>query len=113
MAESGTGRLLRIAVADGAVSEIARDLGAIRALAVAPGGMVAVLDVAAGSVVLIDAGGGRTEIARNLPVGCLSESYPRSGGLAVGADGTVYIAADVENAVYRIIGPVSLRENGR
>ncbi len=113
VAESGTGRLLRITVADGAVSEIGRDLGAIRALAMAPGGAVAVLDVDAGSVALVGVDGYRTEIARNLPVGVLREPYARSGGLAVGGDGTVYVAADVENAVYRITGCTPLREHGR
>ncbi len=113
VAESGTGRLLRIVVADGQVSEIARDLGTIRAVSLAPGGAVAVLDVEAGSVTLIDTRGDRTEIVRNLPVGYLRAPYPRSGGLAIGRDGTVYVAADVENAVYRITGPTRFKENGQ
>lgn len=100
--ESGRGRLLRIATADGAVSEVARGLGAIRAVAVAPGGAVAVLDADAGSVTLVGPGAARTELVRDMPVGYLREPYPRSGGLAVGADGTVYVAADVENAIYRV-----------
>ena len=110
VAESGTGRLLRIAIADGTVSEIARDLGAIRALAVAGDGAVAVLDVEAGCVSLIDPGGGRIEIVRGLPVGYLRKPYPRSGGLAVGANGTIYVAADFENAIYRITRAASSLE---
>jgi sugar lactone lactonase YvrE len=113
VAESGTGRLLRIAISDGTVSEIARGMGAIRALAVAPGGAVAVLDVEAGSVALVHPGGSRTEIVRGLPVGYLRAPYPRSGGIAVGADGTVYVAADLENAVYRITSAAPSQENGQ
>ncbi len=111
--ESGTGRLLRIAIADGTVSEIARDLGAIRALAVTPDGAVAVLDVEARRVVLIASGGGCVEVARNLPVGYLREPYPRSGGLAIGGDGTVYVAADVENAIYRVAWTAPSQEKVR
>ncbi|QND44336.1 hypothetical protein HB780_00510 (plasmid) [Rhizobium lusitanum] len=111
--ESGTGRLLRIALADGTVSEIARDLGAIRALAVTPDGAVAVLDVEAGRVALIDPGKACVEVARDLPVGYLREPYPRSGGIAVGGDGTIYVAADVENSIYRITRAAQLQEKAR
>ena len=113
VAESGMGRLLRIAIADGTISEVARDLGAIRALAVAPDGAIAVLDLEAGSVTLIGTEGRRMEIVRDLPVGYLRAPYPRSGGLAVGADGAVYVAADVENAVYRVTGPAPSHGKGR
>lgn len=113
VAESGTGRLLRIAIADITVSEVARGLGAIRALAVASDGAVAVLDVEAGSVVLVDRRGGRMEIVRDLPVGYLREPYPRSGGLAVGGDGTVYVAADVENAIYCVTRDAPSQEEVR
>ncbi len=111
--ESGTGRLLRVAVADGTVSEIARGLGAIRAVAVLAGGAVAVLDAEAGSVTLVGPGASRVELVRDLPIGYLREPYFRSGGLAVGGDGTVYVAADVENAIYRIARTAPSQENVR
>ena len=43
-----------------------------------------------------------TSIASGLPVGCLTKPYPRSGGVAASVDGVIYIASDVENALYRI-----------
>ena len=77
------------------------------------GGCRAIGPVADGKTIILDATGGRVlsvafgredtvTIASGLSVGYLSEPYPRSGGMAVGADGSIYIAADVENALYRI-----------
>ena len=43
---------------------------------------------------------GKSEVlAASLDVGYLDVPYARSGGLALGADGTVYVAADRHNAV--------------
>ena len=103
VAESGTGRLLRVALSNGAVSIVAEGLGLLRAVAVGAGGLVAVLDVEGGRVLTVELETGRTTlVAEGLAVGYLTEPHPRSGGLAVGSDGAIYVAADRENAIDRI-----------
>lgn len=103
VAESTSGRLLRIGLTNRKVSVVAENLGSIRAIATTPTGSIAVLNADGGRLVLLDpATGSITPVARNLPVGHLTQPYYRSGGVAVGADGTIYIAADSENALYRI-----------
>ena len=103
VAESGAGRLLRVSLSDGKACAVADGFDAPCAIAVGPEGTVAVLDARDGRLVLVEAStGARTEIARGLPVGYLDGPYPRSGGVAVGSDGSLYVAADVENAIYRI-----------
>ena len=67
-------------------------------------GKALVLDATDGRLLSVDLGDGHaTLIASGLPVGYLRFPYPRSGGVAVGADGGIYVAADVENALYRIV----------
>ena len=103
VAESGVGRLLRVSLTDGAVHVVADGFGALRAIALAPGGRMAMLDNLEGRLSLIElATGAKAQVAQGLAVGYLSLPYPRSGGVAVGADGSLYVAADVENAIYRI-----------
>ena len=106
VADSGSGDLLRVATADGAVTTLARDLGRCRSISVAVDGTTFVLDAAGGRVLAISPADGQvTPIADGLPVGYLAEPYARSGGIAVGGDGSIYVAADVENAIYRIVPP--------
>ena len=103
VAESGAGRLLRVSMSDGAVHVVADGFGAMCAIAVGPGGTVAVLDARDGRLSMVEvASGAATQVARGLPVGYLNAPYPRSGGVAVGTDGSLYVAADRENAIYRI-----------
>ncbi len=103
VAESGSGKLLRVLLADGTVTTLASDLGGCRAIANVGDGTAIVLDSTGGRLLSVDLGDGHTTpIASGLPVGYLSKPYPRSGGMAVGADGSIYVAADVENAIYRI-----------
>ena len=79
---------------------VARPPATIRVNATEP---IAVLDADGGRLVLLDpATGSIMPVARNLPVGHLTQPYYRSGGVAVGTDGTIYIAADSENALYCI-----------
>ncbi len=104
VAESGSGKLIRVALADGAVTTVAAGLGGCRAVAVVGKGTAIVLDATEGRLLSVHLADGRaTLIASGLPVGYLSQPYPRSGGVAVGADGSIYLAADVENALYRIV----------
>lgn len=108
VAESGAGALLRVDPATGRVARVAGDLGRFRSFAVLRDGAVAVLDVGEGCVRVIGADGRAARvIARDLPVGTLSRPHPRSGGIAAAPDGTIYVAADVENALYRLSPPTA------
>ncbi|WP_435582937.1 PQQ-binding-like beta-propeller repeat protein [Amycolatopsis thermoflava] len=101
-AEATGGRLLQIDPTSGEVTEIARGLGAPRAVAVAPDGSSVVLDAGGRRVVSVNSRGEQQVLADGLAVGHLTQPYARSGGVAVGADGTVFVAADRENSIYTI-----------
>ncbi len=103
VSECASGRLLRIGLADRKVTVVAEKLGTVRAIATTPDGSVAVLDVNGGRLLLLaPATGVVILVAHGFAVGRLQQPYARSGGLAVGSDGVLYVAADAENALYRI-----------
>ncbi len=103
VSESASGRLLQINLEDRSATVVAEHLGTVRAIAMTPDGSVAVLDINGGRVLLLaPATGIVLLVARGLAVGRLQQPYARSGGLAVGSDGAIYVAADAENALYRI-----------
>ena len=103
VAESGSGRLLQVSLSEGGIHVVAEGFGAICDIAVGPAGTVAVLEARDGRLSLVEvATGATTQVARGLPVGYLDAPYARSGGVAVGADNSLYVAADMENAIYRI-----------
>lgn len=102
VAESTAGRLLRVNVSTCAFECVASNLGVIRSICLAPDNAMGIL-TADGRLFTINLVTGiQTPIARALPVCYLAEPYPRSGGVAISSDGCVYVAADVENAIYRI-----------
>lgn len=102
VAESGSGSLLSINLADGKAYTIAGGLGTPRSVAIGRTGF-AVLDVGGRKAWWVDRATGKARIiAHDLPVGHLRKPYPRSGGIAMDAAGTVYIAADETNAIYAI-----------
>jgi sugar lactone lactonase YvrE len=104
VAEADGGSFLRVAVATGKVTRLASGLGKIRDIVRLGPDRLAALDVADRRVITINLSSGRIEVvARNLAVGYLSHPFPRSGGLAAGSDGSLYVAADVENSIYRIV----------
>ena len=114
VAESGAGRVVKLA---GGRSETVLDgLGEPQGIAVA-GGKLYVLDIKGKQLVQSDlAGGGRSVIAGELPVGAPHGVIPRQlggvgdmcgpmttfTGLAVGNDGTVYVAGDAEGSVLAV-----------
>ena len=103
VSESASGRLLRICLKDRSVTLVAEHLGTVRAIATTPDGSVAVLDLNGGRLLLLSpATGVLILVAQGFAVGHLQKPYARSGGLAVGSDGAMYIAADADNALYCI-----------
>lgn len=102
------GKLLRIPLdASAPLRTVADGLALPEGLAQTPWGSFIVAESAARRLVEIDpANGSRRTVADNLPIGLapgpgLPPPYVVTG-VAVGADGTVYVAADRNNAIYRI-----------
>ncbi len=101
------GNLLRINVADGSKTVVADKLALPEGVAQTPWGSFIVAESAARRLVEIDpANGSRRTVAENLPIGLeagpgLPPSYVPTG-VAVGADGVIYMSADRNNAIYRI-----------
>jgi glucose/arabinose dehydrogenase len=103
VAEGPKGRIVQVSIKGGAVKPVADRLGSVRAMAMGAKGNLLALDVTGGRLLSVGMAGGKVDVlATNLPVGYLTKPYPRSGGIAVGADGSIYVAADVENAIYRL-----------
>ena len=102
VAESGSGALLAINLATGAKAVVKAGLGKPRAVAIGKTGY-AVLDEGGGKVWWVNkATRSAAMIARDLPVGFLAKPYPRTGGIALGDDRTIYVSADKNNAIYKI-----------
>ena len=105
--EAFSGQVTKINLADGAKTVVAKDLKMPKGLALEPGGKLVVAEVGAKRIVEIDPATGKvTEIAGNLPIGLVAPpGMPPSNiptGVAVGANGTIYVSSDVENAIYKI-----------
>ena len=101
VAERDGGRIARIDLKSGAVTEAVGNLTTPRAVAVARNGRIVVLDAGARQVVEIDpATNARTILAKDLPLGYLPGAP--YGGIAIGGKGDVYLSADRDNAIYKI-----------
>jgi len=106
VAEALGGRILRIDPNTGAQTVIASGLNLPKAVAITPQGRLVVLEVGARQLVEMDAaGGGLKVLAKDLPVGLITKPMPSAGGLAVGGKGDIYVASDIENAIYKIVAP--------
>jgi len=102
------GKLTRIPLdASAPLRAIAEGLALPEGVAQTPWGSFIVAESAARRLVEIDpASGSRRTVAENLPIGLaagpgLPPPYVVTG-VAVGSDGTIYMAADRNNAIYRI-----------
>lgn len=100
------GRLTRIDLATGRKTDVASGLALPEGVAQTPWGSFVVAEAAAGRLTEIDADGRRRTVAERLPVGLpagpgLPPPYAPTG-VAVGPDGTVYVSADGNGAIYRI-----------
>jgi len=105
--EAFAGQVTKINLVDGAKTVVAKDLNGPEGLALAPDGKLIVAEVGAKRVVQVDPQSGKvTEIAANLPIGLEAPpGMPPSNiptGVAVGANGTIYVSSDIENAIYKI-----------
>ncbi len=101
------GNLTRINLADGGKTVVADKLALPEGVAQTPWGTFIVAETAARRLVEINpVDGTRRTVAENLPIGLeagpgLPPPYVPTG-VAVGADGTIYMSADRNNAVYKI-----------
>ncbi len=101
------GRLTRIDLADGSRRVVADGLAMPEGVAETPWGSFVVAETAARRLTEIDpASGARRTVAEGLPIGLeagpgMPPSYVQTG-VAVGDDGTVYVSADRNNAIYRV-----------
>ena len=101
------GNLTRISLADASKTVVASKLALPEGVAQTPWGTFIVAEAAARRLVEINpVDGTRRTVAENLPIGLeagpgLPPPYVPTG-VAVGADGTIYMSADRNNAIYRI-----------
>ena len=101
------GRLTRVSLADGVKTTVAEGLALPEGLAETPWGSFIVAESAAQRLVEIDpANGTRRTVADKLPIGLpggpgMPPPYVVTG-VAVGTDGSIYMSADLNNAIYRI-----------
>lgn len=101
------GKLTRMDLASGAKSEVANGLLLPEGVAQTPWGSLIVAETAAHRLVEIDpANGSRRTVADNLPIGLpggpgMPPPYVVTG-VSVGPDGSIYVSADINNAIYRI-----------
>jgi sugar lactone lactonase YvrE len=101
------GKLTRINLVDGSKTVVADKLALPEGLAFTPWGSIVVAEAAARRLTEnYLATGARRTVAENLPIGLeagpgLPPPYVATG-VAVDADGTVYVSADRNNAIYKI-----------
>jgi streptogramin lyase len=101
------GKLIRVNMADGSKTTVAEGLALPEGLAQTPWGSFIVAETAARRLTEIDpANGSRRIVAENLQIGLpggpgMPPPYVITG-VAVGGDGTIYMTADRNNALYRI-----------
>ncbi len=101
------GNVQRISLKDGSKTQVATGLALPEGLAFTPWGSLVVAETAAGRLTELDlATQQRRSIAEGLPIGLsggpgMPPPYVPTG-VAVGPDGSVYVSADRNNAIYRI-----------
>ena len=101
------GNLTRINIADGSKTVVADKLALPEGVAQTPWGSFIVAEAAARRLVEINpVDGSRRTVAENLPIGLeAGPGLPPPNvptGVAVGADGMIYLSADRNNAIYKI-----------
>ncbi len=101
------GRMTRVNPSDWSTTTVAEGLALPEGLAEAPDGRLIVAETAAKRLTAVNPATGATEVlVEDLPIGLaagpgLPPSYVTTG-VAVDGDGVIYVAADGNNAIYRI-----------
>lgn len=108
LTEAFAGQVLRVKLSNGEKTVVAKDLKMPEGLAVAADNTLIVAEVGAKRIVAIDPKDGKmTAIASDLPIGLeAAPGLPPTNlptGIAVGANGTIYMTSDIENAIYNIV----------
>ena len=105
MADILAGALYRVAWSDGSSQAIrsSLSLGAPQRIAVARDGSLVIADASADRVLRLDPESGEARvIADGLPMPIPDARNPSPVGLAIGADGSIYVTAAAENSIYRL-----------
>jgi sugar lactone lactonase YvrE len=105
--ESESGTLARVDLATGVRQVLVEQLRGPEGVALGPDGRIYLVEVGARRVLSFDAdGSGRTVVAENLPLGLPAPAGVPSAfvtsGIAVDSRGVVYVASDLEDAIYRL-----------
>ena len=103
VAEIDASRVTKVDPATGVSTTLAEGLNRPKAIAVTTTGQVLVLEVGARRIIEIDPKvGTQRQVIDNLPVGFATQPGLTGAGIAVGETGVIYLASDVENAIYKI-----------
>jgi sugar lactone lactonase YvrE len=105
--EAFAGQVTKVDLGTGAKTVVVKNLKMPEGVALTPAGRLIVAEVGAQRVVEIDpANGSVTELAGNLPIGLVAApGLPPTNiptGVGVGANGTIYVSSDIENAIYKL-----------
>jgi streptogramin lyase len=106
--ESGTGSLSRVDLATGEVTRLKEGLASPEGVDVGPDGRVYVAEAAAGRLVAFDpADNSVVTIAEGLKTGLPAAegtlpAYTTTGVAVSDRDGSIYVASDITNAIYKV-----------
>jgi sugar lactone lactonase YvrE len=103
IADMDGGKVVQVNLQSGAKKVVVSGLQQPRSLAIENDGRLLTIEFGKRRIVAIDARNGSvTEVASNLPLGIHGNTPDLPVSLAVGATGTIYIASDVENSIYKL-----------
>lgn len=107
--ESGAGRVVRVDTATGELSEVVNGLDAPQGIDIAPDGRLIVAEAGAGRVIAIDRDSGDFEVLADKlnikPARGAGETPVLYAGLAVSADGVVFVSSSRSNVIYKLSPP--------
>jgi sugar lactone lactonase YvrE len=98
------GRVMRVNLTNGEKKVVATNLQSPMSIALQGDGGILVIEFGKQRLIRVDPTNGKiTELATQLPIGVHGRSRPDIPiGLTVGSNGAIYIASDVENAIYKL-----------
>jgi sugar lactone lactonase YvrE len=101
VSEMLAGEVSRVELVNGAVSLVAQGLDRPQGVAVAADGALLVVEAGRAQVTRVDSRtGAKSVIARGLPIGLnVAASLV---GVAVGANGVIYVTSDIENSIWKL-----------